>query len=69
MPSDEVRFCKKSLISRVATNSQPYHAYGMSCLQCELPELPEASRPPDSELLDLIEQAFLDGQFDTQEVQ
>ena len=36
----------------------------MSCLHCELPKLLEASRPPDHELLDLIEQAFLVGQID-----
>jgi len=57
MPSDEARFCKKSLISRVATNSQPYHAYGMPCIHCDLPELLELVRPPDPDLVDLIEQA------------
>ncbi|MDA0680685.1 MAG: hypothetical protein O3A13_03935 [Proteobacteria bacterium] len=38
----------------------------MSCLQCELPEILEATRPPDPELVDLIEQAFLEGQIDSQ---
>jgi len=37
---------------------------GMPCLQCEMPILLEASRPPDEELVDLIEQAFLEGQID-----
>jgi len=32
----------------------------MQCLKCDLPNLLEASRPPDPELVDLIEQAFLD---------
>ena len=36
----------------------------MSCLHCELPSLLQASRPPDGELVDLIEQAFLEGQID-----
>jgi len=30
----------------------------------DLSELLEQSRPPDSELVDLIEQAFLEGQID-----
>jgi hypothetical protein len=34
----------------------------MPCLHCE--SLLEASRPPDEELLDLIEWAFLEGQID-----
>ena len=37
----------------------------MPCLQCELPELLEASSPPDPEFVDLIEQAFIDGQIDS----
>jgi hypothetical protein len=36
----------------------------MSCLHCELPILLEASMPPDEELVDLIEAAFLEGQID-----
>ncbi len=38
----------------------------MSCLKCELPDLLEASRPTDPELVDLIEQAFIEGQIDSQ---
>ncbi len=38
----------------------------MPCLKCELPYLLEVSRPPDPELVDLIEQAFLEGQIDSQ---
>jgi len=41
----------------------------MSCLQCELPNLLESSRPPDPELVDLIEQAFLEGQIDGQKAE
>ena len=44
-----------------ATNPQPGHACRMSC---DLRELLEQTRPPDEELVDLIEQAFLDGQID-----
>ena len=32
-------------------------------MSCDLSELPEQTRPPDSELVDLIEQAFLVGQI------
>ncbi len=42
------------------------HAYRMLCLKCELPHLLEVSRPPDPELIDLIEQAFIEGQIDSQ---
>ncbi len=38
----------------------------MSCLQCDLSEILEQTRPPDPELVDLIEQAFLEGQIDSQ---
>jgi len=38
----------------------------MLCLKCELPYLLEVSRPPDPEMVDLIEQAFLEGQIDSQ---
>ncbi len=38
----------------------------MSCLICELPNLLHDSMPPDPELVDLIEQAFLEGQIDSQ---
>ncbi len=42
----------------------------MSCLQCDLPELLELTRPRDPELVDLIEKAFLEGVIDgeTQEL-
>ena len=36
----------------------------MSCLRCDLPEILEQARPPDPELVDLIEQDFLEGQID-----
>ena len=38
----------------------------MSCLHCELSEILEQTRPPDLELVDLIEQAFFEGQIDGQ---
>ena len=37
----------------------------MSCLHCDLSELLEQTRPPDPELVDLIEPAFLEGQIDS----
>ncbi len=33
-------------------------------MSCDLSELLEQTRPPDPELVDLIEQAFLEGQID-----
>ena len=36
----------------------------MLCLHCDLAEILEQTRPPDAELVDLIEQAFLEGQVD-----
>ena len=41
----------------------------MPCLKCDLPELLEQSMPPDPELVDLIEQAFIEGQIDSQEAE
>ena len=38
----------------------------MSCLHCDLPSLLQTSCPPDPELVDLIEWAFLEGQIDAQ---
>jgi len=36
----------------------------MDSLYCDLPSLLQASCPPDPELVDLIERAFLEGQID-----
>jgi len=55
---------RKSIVSRRASHAYIGHALWMSCLRCELPRLLEESRPPDPELVDLIEQAFLEGQID-----
>ena len=38
----------------------------MSCLQCEAPNLLLESMPLDPDLVDFIEQAFLEGQIDGQ---
>ena len=37
----------------------------MSCIHCDLSEILEETRPPDPELVDLTEQAFLEGQIDS----
>ncbi len=50
------------LAARVWTD----HAHKMLCLKCELPDLLQESMPPDPELVDLIEQAFIEGQIDSQ---
>ena len=34
----------------------------MPCVQCELPDLLLESMPPDQDMVELIEQAFSDGQ-------
>ncbi len=65
-PSDETHFGKKRPVSDNASNPQPGHACRMSCLQCELSEILEQTRPPDPELVDLIEKAFLEGQISGQ---
>ena len=38
----------------------------MSCVHCELSELLEETRPPDPDVVALIEWAFLEGQIDGQ---
>ncbi len=42
------------------------HSHCMTCLQCDIAELLLDSMPPDGEFVDLIEQAFLDSQIDSQ---
>ena len=44
----------------------PRHIRGMPFLHCELPNLLPETMPPDPELVDLIEWAFLEGQIDSQ---
>ncbi len=41
----------------------------MSCLRCDLSEILEQTRPPHPELVDLIEQAFFEGQIDSQKAE
>ena len=40
----------------------------MPCIECELPDLLLESIPPDQDMADLIEQAFLEGQIDGKQV-
>ena len=58
---DETHFSKNRLVFRPASDPQSDHAQRMSC---DLSELLERTRPPDAELVDLIEKAFLEGQID-----
>ncbi len=60
---DGTHFGKNRPISDQACNPQSGHALGMSC---DLSELLEHTWPPDPDLADLIEQAFLEGQIDGQ---
>ena len=57
----KVNFGLKGQISIGAGNLLSGHAHRMSC---DLSELLEQTRPPDSELVDLIEQAILEAQID-----
>ncbi len=41
----------------------------MICLRCDLSKILEKTRPPDPKLVDLIEQAFLEGQIDGQKAE
>jgi hypothetical protein len=54
------------LVSRVGSSPRVDHARKMSCLRCDLSEILELARPPDPDLVDLIEQAFLARQIDGQ---
>ena len=54
----------KRLVSEDAAKAPGSHAHQMPCLHCELPDLLERARPPDEEMFDLIEQAFLEAQID-----
>ena len=45
-------------------HQQVIHARGMFCFQCELSNLLLDSMPPDPDLVDLIEWAFIEGQID-----
>lgn len=56
-------FDRKSLNFDKASNPRSGHAYRMSC---DLSELLEQTWPPDPELVDLIERAFLEGQINGQ---
>ena len=60
-PFDETHFGKNRLVFRPASKPQSDHAQRMSF---DLSELLERTRPPDAELVDLIEKAFLEGQID-----
>ena len=62
-------FSKNRPDSNAAINAQSVHAHRMLCLQCDLSDLLEASRPPDPEFVDLIEQAFLEGQIDSRKAE
>ncbi len=60
---DGTHFSRKSQNSYQAVSTQSGHAIGMAC---DLSELLEQTRPPNPELADLIERAFLAHQIDGQ---
>ena len=57
-------FSRFRQVSRVGRSWHSDHPYTMSCLHCDLPEILELIRPPDPDIVDLIEQALLEGQID-----
>ncbi len=69
MPFDGTHFSRKRPVSVYAFNPQYGHARRMSCIHCDLSEILEQTRPPDPELVDLIEQAFLEGQIDSRKAE
>ena len=60
-PLDGTHLLPFCLVCDHASNQWLDHAARMSC---DLSELLEQTRPPDSELVDLIEKAYLEGQID-----
>ena len=60
---DGTHFSRNCRITDKALDLQSGHAHLMSCIQCELANLLLESMPPDPDLVDLIEQAFLEGQI------
>ena len=68
-PLDGTHFCTNWLVSDGALSSRVGHAHRMPCLQCELPRILEETRPPDPDMVDMIEQAFLEGQIDGQKAE
>ena len=62
-PLDGTHFSPNFLVSEQASIAQSGHADRMSC---DLSEILERTRPPDPELVDLIEQAFLEGRINGQ---
>lgn len=65
---DGTHFGLKCFVSEDAAKAPGSHASQMECLHCELPDLLERRQLPDEEMLDLIEQAFLEGQIDGEEM-
>ncbi len=64
-PLDGTHFSKNRPFSDYAWNPQSGHARRMSCIHCDPSEILEQTRPPDPELVDLIEQAFIQGKIDS----
>ncbi len=65
MPLHGTHFSKNRPFSDYAWNPQSGHARRMSCIHCDPSEILEQTRPPDPELVDLIEQAFIQGKIDS----
>ena len=68
-PSGGMHFCTGRLVTDGALSSSVSHAHWMPCLHCELPKILEDTRPPDPDMVDMIEQAFLEGQIDGQKAE
>ncbi len=62
---DGTHFSKNRPFSDKVIIPQSGHARRMSCIRCDLSAIIEQTRPPDPELVDLIEQAYLEGKIDS----
>ena len=63
-PLEGTHFSRIKIVSRLGSDPSFDHAQMMSCLHCDLSKILEQARPPDPELVDLIEHAFIEGQID-----
>ena len=63
-PLEGTHFSRIRIVSKLGSDPSFDHAQKMSCLHCDLSEILEQARPPDPELVDLIERSYLEGQID-----
>ena len=67
-PPPQIHFYRKGRITGGVSDQELGHAHRMSCLECEMANLLLEATPPDQDMVELIEQAFSEGQIDCQNV-